>query len=352
MLANWPPDSEGRPPGPAENGSDRGWDPSLVVLDSEKQARARSVTSAPAGVRSALLHLVLPAEKNARLSYNILIAPGWRSWRASRRFFPAGSVMSSSRSCTFLGTGTSAGVPMIGCECAVCRSSNPKNQRYRCAVLIRLPTGNLLIDTPPELRLQLLREQVRVIHAVLFTHYHADHLFGLDDVRPFPRLLGGPVPLYCTAEVERKIREAFSYAFRPEAEQVPAGYLPKLMFRRIDEDPFEVLGERVTPISLIHAHFSVLGFRIGDVAYCTDVNRIPDESWRRLDGLDVLVLDALRPRPHPGHFSLDEALEVIDRVKPRRAFLTHMAHDLEHEETNRILPPHVQLAYDGLRFDF
>jgi phosphoribosyl 1,2-cyclic phosphate phosphodiesterase len=241
---------------------------------------------------------------------------------------------------------------MVGCDCPVCQSTNPRNHRFRCAVLIRLPQGNILIDTPPELRLQLLRERIKLIHAVLFTHYHADHLFGLDDVRPFPRLLGGPVPIYCTAEVERKIREAFSYAFRKEAEQLPLGYVPKLVFRRIDEDPFDILGERVTPIALIHAHFHVLGFRIGDVAYCTDVNRIPPESWPRLEGLKVLVLDALRPRPHPGHFSLNEALEVIDRVKPAQAYLTHMAHELEHEATNEILPPGVELAYDGLTFAF
>src|ERR1700737_2590361 len=128
------------------------------------------------------------------------------------------------RTFSFLGTGTSVGVPMLGCDCEVCRSTNPRNQRYRCAVLIGLAQGNLLIDTPPELRLQLLREKVKLVHAVLYTHYHADHLFGLDDVRPFPRLLGGPVPLFCTAEVERKIRDTFSYAFRAEAEQLPVGY--------------------------------------------------------------------------------------------------------------------------------
>jgi phosphoribosyl 1,2-cyclic phosphate phosphodiesterase len=241
---------------------------------------------------------------------------------------------------------------MVGCECAVCRSTDPRNHRYRCAVLIRAAQGNVLIDTPPELRLQLLRAKVPLVHAVLYTHYHADHLFGLDDVRPFPRQLGGPVPLYCTGEVERFIRNTFAYAFRPESEQLPAGYIPKLVFQRITEDPFTVLGERVVPIPLIHAHFNVFGFRIGDVAYCTDVNRIPAESWPRLEGLRVLVLDALRPRPHPGHFGLEEALEVIQRLKPERAYLTHMSHELEHEATNRLLPAGVELAYDGLTFDF
>jgi phosphoribosyl 1,2-cyclic phosphate phosphodiesterase len=260
--------------------------------------------------------------------------------------------MPGSLTFTFLGTGTSAGIPMIGCECAVCRSPNPHNHRFRCAVLVGTPRGNLLIDTPPELRLQLVREKVALVHAVLFTHYHADHLFGLDDLRPIAPRLGRAVPLYCTGEVERKIRDTFSYAFRPEAEQIPVGYLRRLAFHRIGEQPFEVLGQRVVPIPLHHAHFDVLGFRIGDVAYCTDVNHIPDPSWPLLEALDVLVLDALRPRPHPGHFSLNEALEVIARLKPRKAYLTHMSHDLEHEATNRQLPSGVELAYDGLKFAF
>src|SRR5437588_7615781 len=163
--------------------------------------------------------------------------------------------MPGPRTFTFLGTGTSVGVPMVGCDCAVCRSTNPRNNRYRCAVFIGTLQGNLLIDTPPELRLQLLRAKVPLVHAVLFTHYHADHLFGLDDVRPFPRQLGGPVPLYCTAEVELKIRTTFSYAFRPEAQQLPAGYVPKLVFRRITTEPFTVLGQRVVPVPLEHASF-------------------------------------------------------------------------------------------------
>jgi phosphoribosyl 1,2-cyclic phosphate phosphodiesterase len=257
------------------------------------------------------------------------------------------------RTFTFLGTGTSVGVPMVGCECEVCTSPNPRNHRYRCSALIRLPGGNLLIDTPPELRLQLIRAKVGIVHAVLFTHFHADHVFGLDDLRPIPRHLGSAVPLLCTTEVERKLRQSFSYAFTSEAQGLPMGYVPKLVFRTItDEEPFEVLGERVVPIPLVHAHFNVLGFRIGDVAYCTDVNQIPRESWPHLEGLKVLVLDALRYKPHPAHFSLEEALEVIDRVKPHRAYLTHMSHDLEHEATNRRLPPNVELAYDGLTFGF
>src|SRR5882757_5795170 len=237
--------------------------------------------------------------------------------------------MEPTRTFTFLGTGTSVGVPMVGCACPVCKSTNHKNHRYRCSVLIRTPGGNLLIDTTPELRLQLVREDARLIHAVAYTHYHVDHLFGLDDLRIFPMLLKAPLPIYCTDEVEEVIRRAFAYAFHPGNDDLPAGVLPRLEFRRIDETPFEALGERITPIPLVHGRFNVLGFRIGDVAYCTDVSGIPDRSWPLLEGLDVFVIDALRPgKPHPSHFSLEQALEVIERVKPRQAYLTHMAHSM------------------------
>jgi phosphoribosyl 1,2-cyclic phosphate phosphodiesterase len=258
--------------------------------------------------------------------------------------------MPGTRTFTFLGTGTSVGVPMLGCDCDVCRSPDPRNTRYRCSVLVSTPQGRILIDTPPELRLQLLRERVGFVHAILFTHYHADHLFGLDDVRPFGRHLSGPVPLYCTRDTERVIRQAFAYAFTDVTK--PGLYVPKLAFHTIDTDAFAVLGERVVPIPLLHGGFDVLGFRFGDVAYCTDVSGIPEGSWPRLEGLRVLVLDALRPQPHPGHFSVDQALEVIARVKPKRAYLTHMTHELDHERTNRSLPPGVELAYDGLSFEF
>jgi phosphoribosyl 1,2-cyclic phosphate phosphodiesterase len=256
------------------------------------------------------------------------------------------------RTFTFLGTGTSVGVPMLGCDCAVCTSTDPHNHRYRCAVLIDTPGGRILIDTPPELRLQLLREHVGFVHAVLYTHYHADHLFGLDDLRPMPKQLGGPVPLYCTAEVEGKIRQSFAYAFGPAAEQMSAGYIPKLTFRRITAEPFEVLGQRVLPVPLEHAHFDVFGFRFDDVAYCTDVSAIPRESWKRLEGLRVLVLDALRFEPHIAHFGLHQALDVIAKLRPERAYLTHLSHAFDHDTVNRQLPTNVALAHDGLKFAF
>jgi phosphoribosyl 1,2-cyclic phosphate phosphodiesterase len=257
------------------------------------------------------------------------------------------------RTFTFLGTGTSMGVPMLGCDCPVCTSSNPKNHRYRCSVLIGTPAGNILIDTTPELRLQLLRENVKLVHAVVYTHYHVDHLFGLDDVRIFPVKLNGPLPLYCTDETEAIIRQAFAYAFAPGNEGLPPGVLPHLELRRIDERPFEVLGQRLTPIPLLHGKFNVFGFRIGDVAYCTDVSSIPDRSWPLLEGLDVFVIDALRPgKPHMSHFSLEQAVEAIRRVKPRQAYFTHMAHSMEYDELMRTLPPGIEPAYDGLKFTF
>lgn len=252
-----------------------------------------------------------------------------------------------------LGSGTSTGVPMIGCECRVCTSADPRNRRTRPSVLLRFPAGNLLIDTTPELRLQLLRERIKAAHAIAFTHHHADHLFGLDDARLFPKTIGGPVPVFCEEETEETIRSVFHYAFHEKALRMPPGGVPQIHFHRIHPgEPFEALGQRILPIRLQHGRFAVLGFRVGDLAYCTDVNKIPDESWPLLRGLDTLILDALRPEPHPTHFSLDEALAVVERLRPRRAYFTHLSHALDHEEVESALPPGVALAYDGLALAF
>ena len=198
------------------------------------------------------------------------------------------------RSLLVLGCGTSMGVPMIGCECAVCQSVNPRNQRMRPSVLLQVPGGNILIDTGPELRLQLTRARISLVQAVLFTHYHADHLFGLDDVRLFPYKLNGPLPVYAHADTQAVIRNVFSYAFRP-----PTGNLqlvvPQLELRPLTDEPLEVLGETILPIPLIHGKFHVYGFRIGNTAYCTDVSEVPEASFDRLQNLDTLFLDCLRP---------------------------------------------------------
>lgn len=258
-----------------------------------------------------------------------------------------------SRRLVFLGSGTSTGIPVIGCDCSVCHSDDPRNKRMRPSVFLELAGGNVLIDTSPEMRLQLVRERIAKVHAILYTHYHADHLFGLDDARQFPKAIGGPVPLYCEEETEHVIRQAFSYAFHEHAERVPVGGLPRLRFERIEPGvPFSVLGQSILPIRLEHGRFRVLGFRIGDLAYCTDVSRIPDESWPMLEGLDTLILDALRIAPHPTHFNLEQALAVVDRLKPRRAIFTHLSHDMDHAQIDASLPAGVTLAYDGLALAF
>jgi phosphoribosyl 1,2-cyclic phosphate phosphodiesterase len=249
----------------------------------------------------------------------------------------------------FLGTGTSVGVPVIGCGCPTCRSDNPRNKRLRCSLVLGLPQGNLLVDTTPDLRTQLLREDIGLIHAVLYTHDHADHMMGLDDVRLFPYYLGQRLPIYCEEQVETRIRKSFDYCFAPETEHYPAGAVPQLVFERIGLEPFWLLGTRVLPLRLIHGRFRVLGFRFGNVAYCTDTSEIPPESMPLLAGLDVLILDALRPRPHATHLSLEAAVAVAQALRPKRTLFTHMSHELEHEATNQQLPPGMELAYDGLR---
>jgi phosphoribosyl 1,2-cyclic phosphate phosphodiesterase len=248
-----------------------------------------------------------------------------------------------------LGTGTSVGVPVLGCDCAVCTSDNPRNQRTRCAAILGLAGGNLLIDTPPDLRMQLLRERIGLVHAVLYTHEHADHLFGLDDLRLMQFYLGGPVPLYCEPRVAQRIRKSYDYAFLEE-EPTHSGARPRLSLHHISTEPFEVLGERVVPIRLEHGpRFEVLGFRIGNVAYCTDVSGIPDISWPLLAGLDVLILSALRHEPHITHFSLPQAVAAAQRIAAKRTFFTHVSHELEYAKTNAELPAGMELAYDGLR---
>ena len=249
----------------------------------------------------------------------------------------------------FLGTGTSHGVPVIGCTCPTCTSPDPKDRRTRCAVVLGLPSGNLLIDTPPELRIQLLRQRIGLIHAVAYTHPHADHLFGLDDLRIFPRYLGHGLPIYCREEVEEAIRRSFAYAFDPAMQDLPAGGVPRLVFHRIDTEPFEVLGARLVPVPLWHGAGQVVGYRVGDVAYCTDTKKVPAQSMGLLEGLEVLILDALRPQPHPTHLSLEEAVELARQLRPRQTYFTHISHRLEHQATNRTLPPGMALAYDGLR---
>ncbi len=269
---------------------------------------------------------------------------------------PTARTRPGAGSVVFLGTGTSVGVPAIGCQCEVCQSGDPRNKRLRCAILVQWPdaAGNpqtLLVDTPPDLRTQLLRERIGLVNAILFTHEHADHIFGLDDVRLFPFRLGAAVPLYCNAQVEARIRKSFDYAFM-DREVTHEGARPRLEFKSIDTDAFEVLGTRVLPIPMMHGpHFEVLGFRFGDFAYCTDTNGIPQSSLDRLRGLKTLVIGALRHQPHATHFNVEQAVAVAQQIGAERTFLTHISHDLDHDTTNAMLPPGIELSYDGLRVD-
>ena len=251
-----------------------------------------------------------------------------------------------------LGTGTSVGVPSIGCGCAVCQSTNPKNRRTRTSAILGLPDGNLLIDTSPDLRQQLLREGIGLVHSVLYTHEHADHVFGLDDLRLMQFYLDGPVTLYCEEAVENRIRKSFDYAFR-ELPQQHSGATPKICFERIGptgpEQSFEALGASVQAVRLLHGpNFVTLGFRVGNVGYCTDLSEMPEESKQTLTGLDTLVLGALRHAPHTTHMSLSQAVDLARELGAKRTYFVHMSHDLEHEATCAELPEGIDLAYDGL----
>ena len=255
----------------------------------------------------------------------------------------------------FLGTGTSAGIPMIGCNCAVCTSADPHDKRTRTSVVVSydVPTTGqrvrVLVDTTPELRLQCVANDVHAIDAVVYTHAHADHIMGLDDVRRFNTVRRGPLDVWADDRTFATLSTCFAYAFR-EPEPETKLFRPHLERRRIDErEPFSTGPITWTPIPLMHGDMPVLGFRVGRLAYCTDVSRIPESSYALLEGLDVLVLDALQHRKHTTHFSLEEALEEVARIRPKQALFTHIAHALPHEQTNRELPAGAQLAFDGQR---
>lgn len=246
---------------------------------------------------------------------------------------------------TFLGTGTSIGIPVIGCSCPVCLSTDSRNNRLRPSILIGLEGKNLLIDTATDFRTQALRFGVGHLDAVLFTHWHADHVFGLDDIRIFNAYQKNIIPCYGNKETVGHLRNIFSYAFETTQE---GGGKPRIELMPIHEK-FELFGRRVEPVEVYHGRLKILGYRLGRMAYVTDCSKIPEKSMDRLKNLDVLILGALRYTPHPTHFSLDEALRIVDRLAPGKAYLTHLSHAFDHDKTNHELPDHVSLAYDGLR---
>lgn len=248
---------------------------------------------------------------------------------------------------TFLGTGTSMGVPTLGCECRVCRSNDPRDQRTRPSLFLQHDGRVMVIDTSPDFRFQALRAGIRRVDAVLYTHAHADHILGLDDLRPFNMKQREAIPLFASQETLAALRRTFSYAF---GHSTPESTVPEVRLEEI-AGPFEVLGLGFQPVPVLHGTMEVLGFRFGSAAYVTDFSCIPEASRELLYDLDLLVLDALRDTPHPMHSSLSESLALIEEFRPRRAYFTHICHDLGHAETNARLPVGVELAYDTLTME-
>lgn len=247
---------------------------------------------------------------------------------------------------TFLGSGTSAGVPMIGCKCEVCTSTDPRDKRTRTSIVVEYDGRAILIDVTPELRLQSVAIDLMRIDCVVLTHAHADHVMGMDDLRRFNMLKDGPLDIWMDDPTSKAVLRCFGYCFNTTKEE--GIFRPRLDERRID-GPFDLYGRVWTPIPMIHGRGDVLGFRVGDFAYCTDVSFMPEKSYELIEGLDLLILDALQETKHPTHFNIDEALAVVDRVKPQRTFFTHMSHRVKHERDDPKLPPNVRFAFDGLR---
>ena len=245
-----------------------------------------------------------------------------------------------------LGSGTSTGVPLLACDCLVCRSGKPKNRRTRSSVLVEIENVRILIDTAVDFREQALRENIREIHAIFYTHSHADHLLGLDDIRPLNFLHKKSIPCFGNTETILHIQTLFSYIF---AESQEGGGKPKISLTEITEKEFSINQIRIQPIPLRHGNLAILGYRIGSFAYLTDCSHIPDTSFPLLENLNVLILGALRPRIHPTHFSIQEAIEASLKIHAKNTWFTHLGHEIDHELFEPTLPPSIALAYDGLK---
>lgn len=248
-----------------------------------------------------------------------------------------------------LGSGTSQGVPVIACSCGVCTSDDSKDNRLRCSVLISYGGKNFVIDAGPDFRQQMLRENVKTLEAVVFTHEHKDHIAGLDDVRAFNFVENRDMDVWCTKPVEAALKREYHYAFSED--KYPG--IPQLLLKHFDQESFDLNGKLWTPIEVMHYQMPVKGFRIDDFVYITDAKSIAEQEFEKLNNVDVLIVNALRIESHISHFNLNEALAFIQRVKPKKAFLTHISHLFgKHEEIEAMLPDNVYVAYDGLRFNF
>lgn len=244
-----------------------------------------------------------------------------------------------------LGSGTSVGVPMVGCRCRVCTSADPRDKRLRPSVLLRLDQHRVLIDTSPDFRYQALRFGIDRIDAILYTHAHADHILGLDDVRPFNFMQKGDIPIYASSDSLKVIQRTFEYVFDAAPSESSR---PRLSMHCFESEPIQLAGIEFEPIRALHGRGTVYGFRFGDCAYLTDHSDIPVDSRDRLIGLDVLFLDALRHNPHPTHSTVEESIKTVADLRPRRAYFTHISHDLLHASVEAKLPANVHMAYDGL----
>lgn len=246
---------------------------------------------------------------------------------------------------TFLGTGTSQGVPVIACNCEVCRSVDEKDKRLRSSLLLKINEQNFVIDTGPDFRQQMLRRKVNSLRAILLTHEHVDHIFGLDDIRSYNWVQKHPTDIYAEERVQIAIKRIFNYVF---ADNKYPG-IPKMKLHLIDGNPFKVDGIEIIPIRCYHHKLPVYGFRVGDFTYITDTNFIPDKEIEKIKGTRILVVNALRKEKHISHFNLEEALEVVDRIQPEKTYLTHLSHKFGiHKEIQAELPKNVFVAFDGL----
>ena len=249
---------------------------------------------------------------------------------------------------TVLGAGSSAGTPVIGCECTVCHSSNLKNKRSRCSSIITLDNGsNILIDTSPDFKMQAMREKINKIDAVLFTHHHADHCHGIDDLRAYCQKYKQAIPIFANENTMKELKLKFNYAIREESQfwETP------VLQANIVNGPFHIEETQIIPLPVIHGRMEILGYRLGNLAYITDVSEIPESTLDLLQGVDILLLDCLRYEPHFSHYGFKQSLEMSEKIKAKRTFFIHMTHDIEYDAVSSDLPDNVYLAYDGLQLN-